>query len=340
MEPRTHSHTGSVAEPRLWVPGVAYASGAGDLHIGPSVGYRSRDPSFAGLRCGWGSRVTEWTHSAWVVPRSDLSDDVAIAHGVVFPESLIDQSAQPHAHRWLREQPLVAVSGTTWARLVADGARLCRVAFDATGDRLLRIDMMWPAHPPSSAAVAEEALHAATTAVWGGRSLLDAQGDPSAVDRLLRWLSNGIVDEAGLLNAVDARRLVEDGYGYRGARDGWFRTIDDFAHDLGPVDATFEQVFKRADRMRPDAEELAAAIRACASNATELDVAGRAVRAIAVPAIRLADVDRLVVDGDELTELVLAAERRWSLCEIDDWSPRAALERDDGRARSAGRDTV
>jgi hypothetical protein len=195
--------------------------------------------------------------------------------------------------------------------------------------------MMWPAHPPSSAAVAEEVLHTATTAIWGGRSLLDAQGDPSAVDRLLRSLSNGLVDEEAVLNAVDARCLVEDGYGYRGARDGWFRTVDDFAHDLGPLDTTFAQVFDRADRMRLDAEHLVAAIQACATDATELDVAGRVARAITVPAMRLAGVDRLVIDGEELTELVLPEERRWSLREVDDWSPRAAPEREAAPAARA-----
>jgi len=310
-----------VGEPRLWVPGVLYATDAGDLHVGPSTGFRSRDPSFARLRCGYGGGVTEWTHTAWVVPRADLTDDLAVAHAVILPETLIDRQAQPHAYRWLREQPLVAVSGAKWARLAAAGVRLCRIAFDATGDRLIRIDMMWSSHHPSSAVVAEEALQTASTNGCGQRSLFDVQGDPSAVDRLLRLLSNDIVDEEGLLNAVDARRLVEDGYGYRGARDGWFRTIEDFARDLGPLDAMFGQVFRRAEAMRVDAERTVAAITACANDVSELPVTGGVARAISIPRLRLPHVERIVIAGDEHTELVLPAERRWSLGDSDAWSP-------------------
>lgn len=313
-------------EPRLWVPGVVYTSGAGDVRIGSSAGYGSRDASFAGLRCGWGGEITQWTHSAWVVPRADLTEEIVATHGVVLPESLLDRGAQPHAHRWLREQPLVAVSGATWSPLAEAGVRFCRIAFDAMGERLLRVDVTGPSRPPSSAVVAADAFRVATP----GReeSLFDRHGHPSLVDRLLRLLSDETFDESALLNAVDVRRLVEDGYGYRDARDGWFRGIDDVAHHLEPLDELFGQVFDRGDRMRPDAVELVAAIRGCAADVSEIVVDRRCVRSIEIVGLERRNVERLVVRGQEVTDLVLPAERRWALGAHDDWSPRRAHEVD------------
>lgn len=310
---------------RLWVPGIAYVTPAGDLRVGPSAGYQSREPSLSRSRCGYPGRVTDWTHVAWLVARADLRDDQAAAFGVVLPESLIDPEAQPHAHRWMREQPLIAVSGATWEQLVADGLRLYLLAFDATGDRMIRVDATGGSLPPSSAVVAEDALQAATTSAWGGRSLFEVQGDPSAVDRLLRLLSNGVVDEAAVLNAVDARRLVEDGYGYRGALEGSFRGLDELARDLRPLDAVFGQVFERADAMRADAEAVVAALAACPTDEAELRLVGHGLaRQALVPPLRLPDVDRLVVAGEKIDHLELPAERRWSVSSFDTWSPELA----------------
>lgn len=309
--------------PRLWCPGLVFVTRQGDVRLGRSVGYSSRDLSFLHLGCGYRSRIEYWAHEAWLVSRSALNAHVLAEHAIVLPESLVDRDAQPHAHNWLRQQPLVCVSGSTWRRLSAAGVHGFRVAFDASGDRVLDVEDTGGIRKPSSVRVALDALEDAVAVACHGRPPLEVQGDPSSIDRVLRLVSGDVLDEQSVLNAFDARCLVEDGYGYRGSLEGRFNEIADITRKLGPVDVLFGQIFERAKTMGAVAmrvlELLAQATpRATAVSLPLYDVARPAV----VPALHVPWVDRLVLSGLTMRDLELPAERRWSVRGVDAWGPR------------------
>lgn len=312
----------AVRRPRLWCPGLTFVTPPGDVQLGRSVGYSSHDPSFLRLRCGHRSRVAYWTHVAWLVPRSALDPGLVAEHAIILPETLIDRGAQPHAYRWLREQPLVCVSGLTWRRLAA-AVRVYRVAFDATGKRVLDIEGTGGPTGPSSLTVALQALESAMTVASDGLPLLDLHGDPSAIDRALRLVSGGVLDESSVLNAFDARCLIEDGYGYRGALEGHFNGVDRFAREFRSLDALFGQIFERAGAMRTVAERVLAALAHATPEASAVSVPlyGTARRVI-VPALSVPRVDRLVLGGQIGRDLELTSERRWSVDGVDSWSPQ------------------
>lgn len=310
---RSRAEPALVDEWRLWVPGLVYTTAAGDLRIGPTRGYLSRDGSFADLRCGFASRVTDWTHVAWVVARSDLRAESLEELGVVLPESLVDVASQPHAHRWLREQSLVAVSGATRDRFAAADVPLYRIAFDVAGDQRLQVEVTRGAKLIAAVDGTEEALRIAVVHASEGRALIDVQGDPSPIDRLLRVVSRGAVTEESLVCAVDARRVVEDGYGYRGAREGRFRGIDEVAHDLAPLDVLFGPVFARGAATLRDAQLVVRRLEASSQVEKEVSMRDAVARPIAVPELRWPRGQKLVLAGREGDGLVLPAETRWSL---------------------------
>jgi hypothetical protein len=312
-----------IARPRLWCPGVAFVTPQGDVQLGASVGYNTRDPSFRLLPCGQRRRLAYWTHSAWLVERCALNEALIAEHAIILPETLIDQEDLPHAHRWLREQPLLCVSGATWARLVEDGVRVFRIAFDANGDGRLHVDGSGGAAGPTSLTVSLNALDHAVSLASRELSLVEFGGKPSPIDRALRLLTDGRLDEESVMNAFDARSLIEDGYGYRGALEGRFATVSAIARQLRPVDALFGQIFARAASMRPIAESLQQAIRDAEPDAREVPVpiyvtAQRVIEA----ALRVPSVERLVMDGVAQGDLELPAEDRWTVGAVDPWSPQ------------------
>ena len=318
LNPNQHG-SASAPRSRLWVPGLAFVTLPGDVHLGRSAGFSSRDPAFLHLACGYRSRVLDWTHVAWLVPRSELTAAVVAEHAVILPESLLDRQAQPHAHRWLREQPLVCVSGLTWKRLAESGVRAFRVAFDATGDRLLHIE---DTGGPSELIVSLDALQEAMKVAHAGHPLVDLQGDPTPIDRAMRLLSAGAIDEIAVLNAFDARRVIEDGYGYRGALEGRFTDVDRVARELHPLDALFGQIFSRATRQRSIAEHLLGALsRATRDEGPVAVPLYGSARPIAVPPLRVPRVERLRLRGESHVDLELSSERRWSVDHVDSWSP-------------------
>jgi hypothetical protein len=312
----------SARAPRLWVPGLAYFTDAGDVHLGKNAGYNGQGTPFRGLSFGRRGRLASWTHVAWLAPRATLHPALIDAHGLTFPESLIDRDAQPHAHRWLREQPLVCVSGGAWRQLADAGVWVYRVAFDAGGRRELEIEGINAPTGPCSLTVGLDALERAMTVGWNGHTLLDVQGDPSPIDRALRLVSHGALDEASVLNAFDARCLIEPGYGYRGAEHGHLADIDRVARECRAVDAVFAQIFERSVGMRALAERVVTALSHAAADAREVGVPVYGVaRRLIVPALRVPGVPRLVLHGEANDDLELPSERRWSVDGIDAWNP-------------------
>jgi hypothetical protein len=287
------------------------------------VGYGSRDTPFRRLRCGYLGRVEHWTHVAWLVSRSALNATVVREHAVILPESLIDREALPYAHRWLREQPLACVSGATWQRLAASGVPVFRVAFDASSDRVLDLEISGGPAGPRSVAVALDALQDSMTAACKGRPLLDVQGDPSLIDRTLRMASGGALDEASVSSAFDVRRIIEDGYGYRGALEGTFNDIDGLAREFEDLDVLFGQIFERATTMLAAAERLSTALVDAGpeANTVSVPIYGTA-HSVIVPALRVPQAAGTAADGRSKRDLELPTERRWTVNGADPWSPR------------------
>jgi hypothetical protein len=308
---------------RLWCPGLAFVTPQGDVRLGRSAGYDSDDSAFDRLRCGRRSSIAYWTHTAWLVPRTALDPALVAEHGIVLPEGLVDSDDQPHAHRWLREQPLVCVSGMTFQRLAAADVPTFLVGFDATGDRVLHIEGSGDPTGAASLAVGLDALENAATAASTGHPLLDVQGHLSPIDRVLRLLTGGTLDECSVLNAFSARGLVEDGYGYRGALEGQLTEIDRVQRALRPLDALFGQIFERARPLRTVAEGLLRALSHAPTNASEVEVPlyGTAHRVL-IPALRVPRVAELVLRGRQESTLELSSERRWTVDGVDSWSPR------------------
>ncbi len=307
---------------QLWCPGTAFVTPQGDVRVGRGVGYSSRDPSFRRLCCGSQSGISSWTHVAWLVSRNALTPETIAGHGIILPETLIDREALPHAHRWLREQPLVCVSGATWTRLARDGVRAFRVAFDATGKRTLRFDSRGGARPPTAVTVSLDRLTNAAAEGRGALSLLDFASIPSPIDRALRLLSKGVLDESSVTSAFDARSLIENGYGYRGALEGCFTDVDVVARELGAFDDLFGQVFERAIAMRDVAQRLRRALEEAPPEACAVGVPlyGTA-RALTVTGLSLTNVERLVVEGVPTRALELPRERCWNVGVVETWSP-------------------
>jgi hypothetical protein len=197
------------------------------------------------------------------------------------------------------------------------------VAFDGTGDRVLDIESTGGPTAPSSLKVGLDALETAALAASSGRWLLEVQGDPSPIDRVLRLVSGGALDESSVLNAFDARCLVEDGYGYRGALEGHFNEMTGLARRLEPVDMLFGQIFDRAATMRAVAVRLLEVLAQAMPEATQVSVPLYGVaHPVDVPALCVPPGEQLVLGGQPEQALELPAERRWTVAGVDTWSPR------------------
>ncbi len=320
--------------PRLWVPGLLYVTEEGQVTWGAHVGYNGRGPAFRYSPCGAMRAVDDWTHSAWLVPRKLVSAALVEEHAIVLPESLIDRREQPHAHRWLRAQRLVAVSGLKAERLVQAGIRLYQVDFNVAGDEMLTVEAAGGAEPPFALRASLRDLGGRETAATERGPLLSEPYAPSPIDRALRVISDGALDELGVVNALAARCLVEDGYGYRGAPAGTFVTMGEAQRKLRALDALFAQIIARAEAQRPQAEALRQALKRAPLDRRELSVPvyGTArAEPVAERRIALATGEhergpRFERSGQPHSELVLPAERRWFVSGVSDWQPALPLE--------------
>lgn len=311
----------------MWVPGLIYLDADGHIVRGADVGYSTDASTLRGLALGYRRSMTNWMHAAWVVERRSLTPDLVADHAIIEPETMLDGEDMPSAHQWMREQPLVCVSAATWARLAAEGVRVFRIAFNVTGDGRLHIDQRGGDGPRSSLAVSLETLYRAVD-MWEARSSASMpDGAASPVDRLLRFVSRGALGEASVMNAFDARRAVEYGYGYRGAVEGRFLTTEAIARRLRPTDMLFDQVFARARRMHSDAMALDRALAAACEGSDEISVPvyGTARRVVDRP-LPVAGIDKLILEGESLRSLQLPGETRWQVDSVDAWRPRPQMQ--------------
>ncbi|MBW2456731.1 MAG: hypothetical protein JRI68_19600 [Deltaproteobacteria bacterium] len=349
--------------PRLWVPGVVYVSDEREIQAGRHAGYNGWGKSFRLSGCAHFASIAEWRHRVWLVERVKLSPRIIDEHAIILAERLLDKDAQPHARRWLVEQPLVCVSGGKVERLAkSQGLRVYCVehgvqepswfSVTATGGNRAG----WEVSGPVEAFWPDRARRQAATEDSDESELpaTERYDVRHAIDRVLRQLSGGKLTEAAVTNAFAVRKLLTPGYGYHGATDGTVATIGRVQRDLRALEALFAQIYERAESSVDQARELANAVDAAPRRNKEIAVPvyGRAHR-LDLPelTIRLAEdgdragearglVARWLVNDEPRAKLVLPAEDRWVVHDVDLWNPELPAELAEELAKkddSAGR---
>jgi len=234
--------------PRLWVPGVVYVSDEREIHGGRHVGYNGWGKDFRLSGCAHFASIAEWRHRVWLVERVALSARVIDEHAIILADRLLDKEAQPHARRWLVEQPLVCVSGAKVERLAkSQGLRVYCVEHGVEGPSWFSVSATggnrggWEVSGPVEAFWPERARKL-NQGVKDDESELPATERydvRNAIDRLLRHLTGGKLTEVAVANAFAVRRLLTPGYGYHGASDGTVATIGRVQRDLRALEALF-----------------------------------------------------------------------------------------------------
>src|SRR5262245_33606745 len=204
-----------MARRRIWVPGVLYVSDERELCAGRHVGHNCWGKAFSYSPVGHFRSLSDWRHRAWMIERRDLTPALVDEHALLLPERLLDADKQPHARRWLIEQPLLCVSGLKVDRLVDAGLRVYIVEHGVEADDFLRAEgrggerASWMVSGPRSAFVTEEERDAGE-----GLPASESRLSRGAIDRVLRFVSRGVLTELGVVNALAARTLIDPGYGY------------------------------------------------------------------------------------------------------------------------------
>jgi hypothetical protein len=321
------SHVGSPLRERIWVPGVAWVSDERELQVGPHVGFNGYGDAFTAAPLAAFGSIVEWRHTAWLVERKSLTSRLVDDHAIILAEALIDPDEMPNARRWLREQPLVCVSGLKVKRLMAAGLRVFRVEHGVEKDDWLVVEGAGADRPGWRLRGRIGDLMPAELAK-GGSTLARAAspGYRTFVDRILEELSRGALREASVNNALTIRKLVEPGYGYRGATDGQAARIEDVERALRPLEAVFGQIYARAASERKSAREMERAVSRAAPDVDEIEIPiyGRALRQ------RLEEVALpMAVDGEPsylaaerpMPELVLPPRSSFVVERVALWSP-------------------
>lgn len=312
--------------PRLWVPGIAWVSPERELQVGDHTGYADTGERFLVSSCGHTGRITDWRHTAWLIERSQLEVDVIKEHALIEPHTLLDPDAQPHARRWMGEQPLLCVSGAKARRLMAAGLRVFRVEHGVDADDHLVIEAAggerasWKLQGRVESLMPDEV-----------RQAQGVGGEPPErrlfVDRLLDHLTRGKLREASVINAMNARRLVEPGYGYRGATDGIAASIDRVQRDLAALEILFGQVYDRGLPDRPDARRIVIEVTRAPDNLQELEIPiyDRCFRR---PLLDMTlrfdpedDARAYLVDGEPRDRLEVGEMARWFVDRVAKWQP-------------------
>ncbi len=316
--------------PRVWVPGVAWVSEERELVVGPHVGFNGHGKAFAQSRCAHFTRLEELRHTLWLVERRALSDGVIDEHAIILAERLLDPDAQPHARRWLAEQPLVCVSGMKVGRLVAAGLRVYTVSYGVDDEGVLSLSGEGGRRAPWSLhGRLIDMLPADLRPEAPGSLRSEAREVRTFVDRLLARLSRGALREVSVLNAWAARSLVEPGYGYHGATDGVPSTVERVHRDVRALDALFAQIYARAEEMRDDAHEMQRAVSGAPPDADKLRLpiydGARREDLLELPVVIARDGRpgaEYRIGGELQRELSLPAEPRWIVARVASWSPK------------------
>jgi hypothetical protein len=318
--------------PRIWVPGVLYVSDELEICVGSEVGFNGWGKAFSVSACGHFASAADLHHSAWIVERSALDDALIDEHAIIVPERLLDPQGQPHARRWLAEQPLLCVSGAKLGRLVDAGLRVYVVAIGVHGEGSVRLEahggkraswqlsgqqqQFWPPEPRDRGEVVD------------GLPVSEEPAVRLALDRVMRAVSRGVLTELAVINALAARRLAEPGYGYQGASDGVAAPIEQVQRRLRGLEELFRQIDQRAEAMRDDALAIVEALEQVGDDDEHVAIpAYDRARRIRLPelTIKLTDVDdegpSWLLGEEPQKTLVLPDHSRWVVDRVDLFTP-------------------
>ncbi|HHH31838.1 MAG TPA: hypothetical protein ENK57_26305 [Polyangiaceae bacterium] len=330
----------SVKRPRFWVPGVLWVNEERELTIGKHVGYNGHGKAFSASAIGCFMSLRDLRHRLWLVERKDLDPQLVDEHAIILPETLLDPDRQPHARRWLSEQPLICVSGTKLERLLDAGLRVYTVEHGVEAEDELvvsamggeRAEWLFRGRCPDLVPIElRDQVHKLATRTTR-REVREL------VDRTLNIISRGTLREASVVNAYAARALVEPGYGYYGATDGTAAPVERVQRDVRGLESLFAQVYERAGPMREEAEEIAKAVAGVGVDDERIDlpVYGGAhrlfVEEYVIPLATDDDEDgpRWIFAGEPRESLLYPSEVRWVVDRVKMWSPKlpADLERE------------
>ena len=260
-------------KPRLWVPGSAYLDDERIVHLGEGVGYNGWGEDFRLAQCHFNA-LSSLKHRIWLVERASLDDELVDSMAIIRPHTLVDADTQPHAHRWLLEQPLLCVSGIKWERMIAEGKRVFCIEHGVEQPGLLRIQAAGGAQPNWSLRLDLDDFQQAIVQQLGGQPSVMAESleARTALERLLRQLTRGVLTPQGIINALTARQLIEPGYGYHGATDGRAASVEQIEHSMLGIDALFAQVYQRADEQKLFARDMKEALRDLADDHGDVTV--------------------------------------------------------------------
>jgi hypothetical protein len=312
--------------PRIWVPGTAYVGDELDVGWGKHVGYNGWGKSFRLSPVGHFGSVRDWHHRAWLVERRELTAEIVDEHAIILAELIVDPDEQPHARRWLAEQPLVCVEGLKRDRLVEAGLRVYTVEHGVESDDLFRIEAAGGKRTSWSLEGRIEALLPAELRPEGEGDLGRSERVElrTFVDRLMKELTVGALREIAVVNALAARSLIEPGYGYHGAPYGEAASIEHVHERLRPLEALFAQVYERARAARDDALAIKKELEGAPADVNEvpIPVYGRALRTeLAAIELELGEA-RYLRGADAQHTLALPAEPRFVVARVEPWSPR------------------
>ena len=303
------SSTRARTRPRLWVPGVLYVDPATTLHIGDHAGIVPSE-----------EHVDSWQCEVHLLVKASLDEAVRKAVSLQLPEEVIDAAASPVAHRLATRAELVAVRPSTFTTAIAAGARGFVVAHDRT-DGTLTLRREEPGRAPT---VLRHRLAALTTPEI---ERAGAGNDPDVVealheamldgliDRLLRHFSDGAIDEASVVLALELALAIEPTF---------------FAP---PSRSSLSRIRTTPKTAVPDLEALAAKIeeRGRAHEATAAQIADALTTAapdvdlVAIPIYETARRQRvlaLTLQTDKGEPVAtLPAYTRWVVDEVEDYRP-------------------
>ncbi len=318
---------------RLWAPHRLFVTDDGELKLGRGVGQFFDLPELPPGTIGQRQRLLDARHTLWVVERSRLDEKLIEDYALVLPERLIDRDLQPHAHHWLAQLSLISISGVKSDRLVGEGRlRVYRVAVEERAGGLeFAVEAAGGGTEPwtFSASVAELEATEHASDVSDPRGHLKPA--VSVVDRVLRQLSAGVLDEDSVIAALQAVTLIEPGCGYRGALDGVPATIEEVQFGARALEAVFSQVDPRAETQQASVAAIAAALsmpRADEEPLPCVPLYGDVERLWVEPlALELGPLHgKCSVGGTEKTALVLSRELRFFVANSDRWQPTIPAE--------------
>lgn len=291
------------------MPGVLYVDPATTLHIGVHAGIVPSE-----------EHVDAWQCEVHLVVKASLDEAMRKAAGLQLPEEVIDAAAAPVAHRLARRADLVAVRPATFTTLLAAGARGLVVAHDRN-DGVLTLRREEPGRPPQSlrhrlATLTTPEIEQATAASDPDvvEALHEAMLD-GLIDRLLRHVSDGAIDESSVVLALELALAIEPSFFTPPSRSSLTRIRTTPKTAVPDLEALASKIEERGRTHEATAAQIADAL---GSAAPDVDIVSIPVYETArrqhVPALSL-QTDR----GEPVA--VLPAYTRWVVDHVEDYRP-------------------